>query len=130
MKPPAFRIAEQAQCLTLRVGGKRPLAVEEVDGAGRIEAERQRPAAARQGQRDVAQSAVPADRADMAGVATDLDVAARPAFGEDDPRASRLEAVAKRLEPPPAMAASDGVVEELDDGAHRLPSSVGRIKPC
>jgi hypothetical protein len=120
MQPPALHIAEQAQGVPLRVGGKGTLAVEEVDGAGGIEAERQRPPAPRQRERDVAQGAVAADRADMAGLATDLDLEAGAAFGEDHARALRLEPRAQCVEPARAMAAGGAVVEELDNRArHR-----------
>ena len=120
MEAAAARLAEEAKNMALGVGRAGPLAVEQVDGAGRIEAERKRPAAARQRQGDVAQGAVAADRADMARLGADMDGEAGPAFGKDHRGAARLETGLQRGEPARAMAAGGAVVEELDGRArHR-----------
>jgi hypothetical protein len=109
-----------------RVEGKEALAVEKVDRAGGIDAERKRPAAAGQSERDMAQGAVAADRADVAHVLADVDRMGRAAFGEQHLRPLRLEPGLKRGEPVRAMAAGRAVVEELDGRAHVAANVAGQ----
>ena len=108
-------LAEQPKRVAGRVEREEPLAVDEVDGAGRVDAERQPPPAARQRQGDVAQGAVPADRADVAGLLSDLDRMGRAAFGQEE--LSRPDLDPAGVGSPARHGRRGAVLEELDGGA-------------
>src|SRR3546814_6712809 len=73
------------------IGRRGEFAVEQIDRAAGIDAKRQRPAAAREGQRDMADGAVAADGADMARILIDRQGETGAAFRQDDAGAAGLE---------------------------------------
>src|SRR3546814_7872802 len=97
------------------IGRRGEFAVEQIDRAAWIDAKRQRPAAAREGQRDMADSAVAADGADMARILIDRQGETGAAFRQDDAGAAGLESQAQRRQPLRTMPPRRRIVDQLDD---------------
>src|SRR3546814_11420959 len=97
------------------IGRRGEFAVEQIDRAAGIDAKRQRPAAAREGQRDMAAGAVAADGADMARILTDRQGETGAAFRQDDPGAAGPETPAHPRPPLPPIPPPRRVVNHLDN---------------